>query len=80
MTSTHKTPKAPSNEYLERAGELSREEANQLMERMRGRFVRGIENKSLTILEALALQLEIEDEHLLAWRSKFAEIRNARQA
>lgn len=80
MTSTQKKQKAPSNEYLERAKDLSKEDADHLMVRMRRRFAHRIGDKSLTVVEALALQLEYEDEQLMAWRSKVAEIRNMHPA
>jgi len=80
MTSTQRKQKAPSKEYLEKAKDLSKEDANQLMLRMRGKFSRRVEDKRLAVVEALALQLEYEDEQLMAWRSKVAEIRNMRQA
>jgi hypothetical protein len=65
----------PTEEYLEKAKQLSDEEAERLLARMRGRFARRVEDKKLSKTEALALQLEFEDEELTEWREKMAEIR-----
>jgi hypothetical protein len=58
--------KPPSDDYLEKASLLSAEEAERLRARMRGRFARRAEDNKLTTTEALALQLEYEDEGLTA--------------
>jgi hypothetical protein len=65
----------PKDEYLKQAQLLTNDDAERLMARMRGRFARRLEDKKLTALEALALQLELEDEWLLEWRTRMAEIR-----
>jgi hypothetical protein len=67
--------KTPAEEYLEKASLLSDEEAERLLARMRGKFARRIDDKKLSRTEALALQLEFEDEELTEWRNKMAEIR-----
>jgi hypothetical protein len=67
--------KTPAEEYLEKANLLSDEEAERLLARMRGKFTRRIDDKKLSRTEALALQLEYEDEELAEWRNKMAEIR-----
>ena len=65
----------PTEKYLKKAKQLSDEEAERLLARMRGRFTRRVEDKKLSATEALALQLEFEDEELAEWREKMAEIR-----
>lgn len=65
----------PSNEYLEKAKRMSCDDAERLMARMRGRFGRRTEDKKLSTIEALALQLEFEDEALAEWREKMLDIR-----
>ena len=65
----------PKDEYLKQAQLLTNDDAERLMARMRGRFARRLEDKKLTALEALALQLELEDEWLLEWRTRMTEIR-----
>ena len=65
----------PKDEYLRQAELLSNDDAERLMARMRGRFARRLEDRKLTALEALALQLELENEWLIEWRTRMAEIR-----
>jgi hypothetical protein len=71
--------KPPTDDYLEKASLLSDEEAERLRARMRGRFARRAEDNKLTAIEALALQLEYEDEGLTAWRERMAEIREKQE-
>ena len=65
----------PTEEYLEKARLLSNEEAERLQARMRGKFTRRFEDKKLSAIEAIALQLQFEDEELAEWRERMAEIR-----
>ena len=65
----------PKDEYLEKARALSREDAERLFARMGGKLTRRLEDKRLSALEVVALQLELEDEDLKAWRKNFAEVR-----
>ncbi len=65
----------PSEEYLEKAKLVSNEEAERLQARMRGKFSRRFEDKKLSAIEAIALQLQFEDEELVEWRQKVSEIR-----
>jgi hypothetical protein len=67
--------KVPSEEYLEKAKLLNKEEKERLLARMRTKLQRRLEDKKLTALESVAIQLEIEDEELQEWRAKMAEIR-----
>ena len=64
----------PSKAYLEKAKRLSSEEAEQLLARMRGKLTRRVEDKHASPLEAVAIQLEMEDEKLKEWRERWAEI------
>ena len=66
---------SPKNEYLDKAKGLTKKDAERLMARMRGRFARRLEDKRFTPIEAIALQLEFEDEQLKAWRKAVAAIR-----
>ena len=45
------------------------------MMRMAGNLDRRIDSHEITIFEALAIQLEIEDEHRNEWREKFSEMK-----
>lgn len=67
--------KTPSDEYLEIAKNLSKEETERLLSRTRSKLIRRMESEKITTLEVLAIQLEIEDEDLSEWREKMAEIR-----
>ena len=67
--------KMPSQEYIEKAKLLTREDAERLLSRMRGKLMRRREDHKLIPLEAVALQLELEDKQLQEWRARYAEIR-----
>ena len=62
-------------EYLEKAKGVSNDEAKRLQARRRGKFSRRLEDKKLSAIEALALQLQFEDEERAEWRERMAEIR-----
>jgi hypothetical protein len=68
--------KIPSEQYLEQAKRLSKEEIERLLSRTRSKLMRRLEDKKLSALEVVAIQLEIEDEELNEWREKWAEIKN----
>lgn len=69
--------KTPSEDYLEKAAQLDQETTERLLSRMRGKLARRFEDKKLSPLEVVAIQLEIEDEALNEWREKMAEIKSA---
>lgn len=54
--------------YLEKAAKLTEEESERLLSRMRGKPARRFEDKKLSTIEALAIQLELDDEQLADWR------------
>lgn len=66
--------KTASEEYLEKAQHLSDDEIDKLQYRMRGKLFRRAEDQKLSLQEALAIQLEIEDEELKEWREKRAQM------
>jgi hypothetical protein len=68
--------KAPSDEYLEQAKQLNEEASERLLSRARTKLMRRLEDKKLTALEVMALQLEFEDEDLAEWRDRVAEIKS----
>lgn len=55
-------------EYEARARELSEEDAERLLSRMSGKLPKRLHKEKLTREEALAIQLEVEDEQLEEWR------------
>ena len=67
--------KPASEEYLEKAQKLTEEESERLLSRMRGKPARKLEDNKLTTLEALAIQLELDDELLSEWRKNMYAIR-----
>lgn len=56
--------------YLEKVQLLSEEEKERLLSRMAGKLPRRLEKDKLSLDEALAIQLELEDEQLQEWRKK----------
>ena len=61
---------------MEKAKNLSQEEIERLQSRMRGKLTRRGEEKKLTLIEVLAIQLELDDEQLAEWRERRIEINN----
>ncbi len=55
-------------EYLTKVQLLSKEETDRLFSRMTGKLPRRLENDKLSKEEALAIQMELEDEQLQEWR------------
>lgn len=70
----------PSEKYLEKAKLLGKKEAERLLSRMRARLMCKMRDEMLSPLECIAIQLEIEDEQLLEWRTKTAELRKMESA
>ncbi len=68
--------KPAADQYLAKAKQLSEEESQRLLSRMRGKPARKLEDKKLTTLEALAIQLEIDDEMLSEWRKNMFAIKD----
>lgn len=66
--------KQASQEYLDKAAALSMEEAERMFARMHGKLARKFEREKIPSLEAVALQLQIEDEELQEWRQRWAEL------
>ena len=66
--------KIASDLYIEKAKILTQEEADRLQSRMRGKLTRRLEDNKLNTVEALAIQLELDDEQLHEWREKMHEI------
>lgn len=67
--------KQPSEEYLAKASLLPKEGVERLLSRMRKKLLRRLEDKKLSELEVVAIQLEIEDGELAEWREKIDQIR-----
>jgi hypothetical protein len=67
--------KIPSEKYLEKAALLTKKESEYVYSRMGKKLGRRLDDDKLIPIEALAIQLEIEDENLKEWRKRFAEIK-----
>lgn len=63
-------------EYEEKARALGEAEAERLLSRMSGKLPKRLHNEKLTREEALAIQLELEDEQLEEWRKNMRELNN----
>ena len=72
--------KMSSPEYLEQAKKLSAEEQERLLSRMAGKLPRRLQKDKLSKEEALAIQLEIEDEQLHEWRARMHAIKAKNKA
>ncbi len=66
--------KIASEEYQEKAKLLNADEAERLLSRMSGKLPKRLDKDKMSKEDALALQLEIEDEHLNEWRAKMSKI------
>ncbi len=55
-------------EYLDKVKHLTKEETERLLSRMAGKLPRRLEKEKISQQEALAIQMELEDEHLQEWR------------
>jgi hypothetical protein len=58
-------------DYIEKARLLTKEEAERLYSRMSEKLTRQLKKEKFSPLEALALQLQREDEQLNEWRQAF---------
>ncbi len=67
--------KIPAEEYLLKAKKLTKLEAERLFSRMGGKLGRRLDDCKLVPLDALAIQLELEDEKLNEWRERCLEIK-----
>ena len=67
--------KAPDEKYVKAASNLNEDQKERLLCRMRGKLTRKWENEKLDTLQALAIQLEIEDAELADWREKMNDIK-----
>jgi len=61
--------------YLDKVKQLTADEAERILSRMGGKLPKRFIKEKLSQEEALALQLEIEDEQLQEWRDKVVKLR-----
>jgi N-acyl-L-homoserine lactone synthetase len=67
--------KEAGSDYLKIAKNLDDEESERVLSRMTGKLPRRFDKDKLTKTEAIAIQLEIEEEQLEEWREKMEKIR-----
>ena len=63
-----------NKEYIDKVSNLSEEEADRLLSRMTGKLTRRINDSKLSSIDAIAIQLELEDEQLEEWRENRIKI------
>jgi len=66
-------------QYAEKVKKLSEEEVERLLSRMSGKLPRRLQKEKLSLENALAIQMELEDEQLQEWRKMMA-ILNKKEA
>lgn len=62
--------------YISKAKELSGEQRERVLSRMTGKLPKRLEKDKVTEEEAIAIQLELEDEQLQEWKQKIASLRD----
>ncbi len=67
------TIKNPSEAFIKLAEELDETSAEKVLSRMTGKLPKRFIKEKLTKNEAIAIQLELEDELLQEWRENFAK-------
>ena len=62
--------------YIAKAKNLSQEDRERVLSRMIGKLPKRLLKEKLTPEEAIAIQLELEDEQLQEWRKNMADIQD----
>ena len=66
--------KTINKDYIAKAKKLSEEDRDRILSRMGGKLPKRLQKEKLTVEEAIAIQLELEDEQLQEWRANMAAI------
>lgn len=66
--------KSATKSYLEKVALLSTDEQERLLSRMTGKLPKRFQKEKLSRDEAIAIQLELEDEQLQEWREKMVSL------
>jgi hypothetical protein len=69
--------KNASEDFIKLAETLDEESAERILSRMTGKLPKRLIKEKLTKVEAIALQLELEDELLQDWRKNFAKVNSS---
>jgi hypothetical protein len=67
-------------EYIAKVKKLTQEETERLLSRMGGKLDRRLEKRKVSQEEALAMQLELEDEQLQEWRKMMRILKEKEKA
>lgn len=67
--------KNPNEEFIKLAESMNETASERILSRMTGKLPKRFRKEKLTKVEAIAIQLELEDELLQEWRKNFAEIK-----
>jgi hypothetical protein len=67
-------------DYLAKVKRLSKLEIERLLSRMGGKLPRRLQKEKLSQEEALAIQMELEDEQLASWRKMISMLREKEAA
>ena len=67
--------KSNNDDYIQKAKSLSQEERDRILSRMVGKLPKRLQKEKLTPDEAIAIQLEVEEEQLQEWRINLAAIK-----
>ncbi|MGA8146372.1 MAG: hypothetical protein WB870_02200 [Gallionellaceae bacterium] len=67
-------------EYLAKAKLLTKEESERMLSRMQGKLPRRLQKDRISKEEALAIQMELEDEQLQHWRNMIRILREKEKA
>ncbi len=63
-------------EYMEKVSALNEEGLDRLSSRMKGLLLKKLNKERISMEEALALQMELEDEQLEEWRKNVKTLRD----
>ena len=66
--------KAVNLDYIAQAKKLNADQRERVLSRMVGKLPKRLQKEKLSADEAIAIQLELEDEQLQDWRKNMAEI------
>ena len=72
--------KSSKPDYLAKVKLLTKEETERLLSRMGGKLPRRLEKRKLSQEEALAMQLELEDQQLNEWRKVMHSLKQKEEA
>jgi hypothetical protein len=72
--------KSSKPDYLAKVKLLTKEETERLLSRMGGKLDRRLEKRKVTQEEALAKQMELEDEQLQEWRKMMLMLKEKEEA